>query len=159
MVRDCCCARCSCAGRALRAWIPLTPHVSSSCPAPPNNTLAIPFPPSQGALARPDRGMRWPAFRWSGGGDAPVLLAHMKANAIRSGALVCVCACVCVASCVCTGRCVCCIVLNVPRSGRGTPLLAESVQHGELSADFPPVLSHLPAIDVQRVPGARHGHA
>ncbi|PRW39159.1 Eukaryotic translation initiation factor 3 subunit B [Chlorella sorokiniana] len=35
-----------------------------------------------GAMARPDRGMRWPAFRWSGGGDAPVLLAHMKANAI-----------------------------------------------------------------------------
>lgn len=36
-----------------------------------------------GALQRPDRGMRWPAFRWSGGvGGAPALLAHMKKNAI-----------------------------------------------------------------------------
>lgn len=39
-----------------------------------------------GALQRPDRGMRWPAFRWSGGvGGAPALLAHMKKNAIRWG--------------------------------------------------------------------------
>lgn len=39
-----------------------------------------------GALQRPDRGMRWPAFRWSGGvGGAPALLAHMKKNAVRWG--------------------------------------------------------------------------
>ena len=37
-----------------------------------------------GFMARGDHGMRWPAFRWSGGeGGAPVLLAHMKKNAIR----------------------------------------------------------------------------
>ncbi len=37
-----------------------------------------------GALQRPDRGMSWPAFRWSGGvGGAPALLAHMKKNAVR----------------------------------------------------------------------------
>lgn len=38
-----------------------------------------------GAVARPDGGMRWPAFRWGGGGvggDKPVYLAHMKRNAI-----------------------------------------------------------------------------
>ncbi|PSC71923.1 Eukaryotic translation initiation factor 3 subunit B [Micractinium conductrix] len=36
-----------------------------------------------GFMARGDHGMRWPAFRWSGGeGGAPVLLAHMKKNAI-----------------------------------------------------------------------------
>lgn len=51
---------------------------TTECPDPAH---ARPVP--QGALARPDRGMRWPVFRWSGGGDAPVLLACMKANAIR----------------------------------------------------------------------------
>lgn len=36
-----------------------------------------------GALARPDGGMKWPAFRWGGGGGgAPTYLAHMKRNAI-----------------------------------------------------------------------------
>lgn len=36
-----------------------------------------------GSMARQDKGMRWPAFRWSGGvGGAPVYLAHMKKNAI-----------------------------------------------------------------------------
>jgi hypothetical protein len=35
-----------------------------------------------GSMARGDGGMRWPAFRWGGGGDQ-VYLAHMKKNAIR----------------------------------------------------------------------------
>jgi hypothetical protein len=35
--------------------------------------------------------MKWPAFRWGGGGaqGAPVFLAHMKRNAIRCAGAVC----------------------------------------------------------------------
>jgi translation initiation factor 3 subunit B len=37
-----------------------------------------------GAAARPDGGLAWPAFKWSGGDsrDAPRFLAHMKRNAL-----------------------------------------------------------------------------
>lgn len=35
-----------------------------------------------GTMARPDGGMKWPAFRWAGGPDGRTFLAHMKPNAI-----------------------------------------------------------------------------
>ncbi len=105
VVSACCCARCACCGRAGLVWaarrhpgllLPLATCSLPCCWLPGSAALllhraaapsdapasALQFCP-QGAMARPDRGMRWPAFRWSGGGDAPVLLAHMKANAIR----------------------------------------------------------------------------